>query len=72
MKLLFDQNLSPRLVSLLSDLYPHSNHVFTLGMDRVSNDRDCTTARIEQVLRSRRQTIQSLEKDSVTDVLELW
>jgi predicted nuclease of predicted toxin-antitoxin system len=27
MKLLFDQNLSPRLVSLLSDLFPDSTHV---------------------------------------------
>lgn len=27
MKLLFDQNLSPRLVDLLSDLYPNSAHV---------------------------------------------
>ena len=35
MKLLFDQNLSPRLVDYLSDLYPESNHVYRLGIDRV-------------------------------------
>jgi predicted nuclease of predicted toxin-antitoxin system len=35
MKLLFDQNLSPRLVNRLSDLYPDSNHVYLLGIDRV-------------------------------------
>lgn len=37
MKLLFDQNLSPRLVNHLSDLYPGSNHVYPLGLDRVSD-----------------------------------
>lgn len=34
MKLLFDHNLSPRLVRLLADLYPDSQHVYTLGMDQ--------------------------------------
>jgi Domain of unknown function (DUF5615) len=28
MKLLFDHNLSPRLVRNLADLYPNSQHVF--------------------------------------------
>jgi predicted nuclease of predicted toxin-antitoxin system len=35
MKLLFDQNLSPRLATQLADLYPNSNHVYPLGLDRV-------------------------------------
>jgi len=35
MKLLFDQNLSPRLVTLLTDLFPGSNHVHVLGLDQV-------------------------------------
>ena len=34
MKLMFDQNLSPRLVSSLVDLYPDSNHVFNLGLNQ--------------------------------------
>ena len=34
MKLLFDQNLSPRLVTRLADLFPDSDHVFMLGLDR--------------------------------------
>jgi predicted nuclease of predicted toxin-antitoxin system len=34
MKLLFDQNLSPKLVNRLCDLYPDSNHVYLLGLDR--------------------------------------
>lgn len=32
MKLLFDQNLSPRLVQLLTDVFPGSNHVFPLDL----------------------------------------
>lgn len=34
MKLLFDQNLSPRLVGHLSDLYPDSTHVYLIGLDQ--------------------------------------
>ncbi len=37
MRLLFDQNLSPRLVRLLSDVYPECSHVHDLGMDRASD-----------------------------------
>lgn len=33
MKLLFDQNLSPKLVQRLARLYPDSNHVYHLGID---------------------------------------
>lgn len=32
MKLLFDQNLSPRLIDLLSDRYPDSTHVRNVGL----------------------------------------
>lgn len=32
MKLLFDENLSPRLVELLATEFPQSVHVETLGM----------------------------------------
>ena len=38
MKLLFDQNLSPHLVRLLSDIYPDSAHVHLLGMDEAEDD----------------------------------
>ena len=37
MKLLFDENLSPRLVSLLADVYPGSTHVHDLGMDEAQD-----------------------------------
>ena len=33
-KLLFDQNLSPRLATLLHDLFPDSSHVFWLHLDK--------------------------------------
>ena len=32
MKLLFDENLSPQLVRLLNDLFPHSIHVRDVGL----------------------------------------
>ncbi|WP_228061604.1 DUF5615 family PIN-like protein [[Phormidium] sp. LEGE 05292] len=35
MKLLFDHNLSPRLVNRLADIFPNSNHLFLLGFDQV-------------------------------------
>lgn len=37
MRLLFDQNLSPRLVKLLADVFPESNHVFPLGLDQAED-----------------------------------
>jgi predicted nuclease of predicted toxin-antitoxin system len=37
MKLLFDHNLPPLLVSRLQDLFPQSQHVFTIGLDRASD-----------------------------------
>lgn len=37
MKLLFDHNLPPRLVSRLRDLFPDSEHVFSIGLDRATD-----------------------------------
>ena len=37
MKLLFDQNLSPRLADRLTDVYPDSTHVYLIGLDRSSD-----------------------------------
>lgn len=34
MKLLLDQNLSPRLVRHLADLFPNTSHVLEVGLDR--------------------------------------
>ncbi|MGD9754267.1 MAG: DUF5615 family PIN-like protein [Acidimicrobiia bacterium] len=39
MRLLFDQNLSRRLVGLLADLFPGSSHVMHAGLD-MATDRE--------------------------------
>ena len=36
-RLLFDHNLSPKLVSRLANIYPGSAHVSYFGLDRVSD-----------------------------------
>lgn len=38
MKLLFDQNLSPRLVDLLVDVFPESSHVQSVNLDRATDE----------------------------------
>ncbi len=38
MRLLFDQNLSHRLVQRLADIYPESEHVRALGLARAADD----------------------------------
>jgi predicted nuclease of predicted toxin-antitoxin system len=38
MKLLFDQNLSPKLVNRLADLFPGSIHVQSVGLDCAADD----------------------------------
>ena len=38
MKLLFDANLSPKLVERLADLFPESLHVFQTGLARFASD----------------------------------
>ena len=39
MKLLFDQNLSPRLVNRLCDLFPGSSHVRAVALDCAGDDQ---------------------------------
>jgi predicted nuclease of predicted toxin-antitoxin system len=38
MKLLLDHNLSPKLVNRLADLYPDSNHLYLMRLDREEDD----------------------------------
>ena len=40
MKLLFDANLSPKLVSRLAELFQDSTHVFNTGMVRFTPDEE--------------------------------
>ncbi|MBW4644202.1 MAG: DUF5615 family PIN-like protein [Goleter apudmare HA4340-LM2] len=37
MKLLFDHNLSPRLLDQVADIYPNSQHVFLIGLDQADD-----------------------------------
>ena len=46
MKLLFDQNLSPRLVRRLADLFPGSDHVQSAGLDCAGDDQVWQYARL--------------------------
>lgn len=50
MKLLFDHNLSPRLIKHLADLYPDSNHVYLLGLDQSTDEEVWEFARREGFL----------------------
>ena len=43
MKLLLDNNLSPKLVEKLADIFPESSHVALLGLDR-SHDSEVWNA----------------------------
>lgn len=38
MKLLLDQNLSPKLISALSDLFPETTHVQNIGLDFAADE----------------------------------
>jgi predicted nuclease of predicted toxin-antitoxin system len=39
LRLLFDANLSPKLVGLLAELFPDSIHVFDTGLARFTSDQ---------------------------------
>src|SRR5688572_18896959 len=110
MKLLLDQNLSPRLVQRLSDVFPDSNHVFLLGLGSaddvrvweyardndfviVTKDADfgelstlkgfppkvvwlrvgnCTTALVEELLRSHLEPIQRMEHETEIGIVSVF
>ena len=46
MELLFGQNLSPKLVRRLADLFPDSSHVQVVGLDCASDDQVWEHARL--------------------------
>ena len=46
-RLLFDENVSPRLVRALVDLYPESLHVSDAGLDSAGEQRSWKFARNE-------------------------
>ena len=57
MRLLFDHNLSPRLVSQLADLFPGAQHVHTLGL------HEATDEAVWQFAREQGYTIVSRDAD---------
>jgi predicted nuclease of predicted toxin-antitoxin system len=57
MKLLFDQNLSPRLARLLADIYPESVHVREVGL------RDADDSTIWQYAEAHGYAIVSKDSD---------
>lgn len=50
MRLLFDQNLSPRWAARLANLYPDSNHVYPLELDQAPDHEVHEYARREGFL----------------------
>ncbi|MBW8049632.1 MAG: hypothetical protein FVQ77_04700 [Cytophagales bacterium] len=50
MKLLFDQNLSPKLILSLEDLFENSLHVQTIGLDKESDDKVWSFAKKENYI----------------------
>lgn len=109
MKLLFDHNLLPPLVTRLADLFPESLHVFPLSMGEADDQQiweyakqnscvtvtrnsdyndlslvrgflpkviwirrgNCSTQKIEQLLRAASNDIQTFERNSLNGVLTL-
>jgi predicted nuclease of predicted toxin-antitoxin system len=60
MKLLFDHNLSPRLVSRLADRYPNASHVALVGLDRASDLIVWTYAQTNDYIISRKTPISTM------------
>jgi len=50
MRLLFDQNLSPRLIPQLADIFPECIHVSALGMEQALDKAIWEYARQEKLL----------------------
>ncbi len=61
MKLLFDANLSPKLVDRLAELFPNSTHVFNTGMARF-----CSDERIWGYAKTNSFTIVTADSDFLT------
>ena len=82
MKLLFDQNLPPKLVNRLADLFPDSSHVQSIRLDCASDDQIwehvrlngfaiVTKDEVEAAFRARFADIEAFEKDLSVGTLVL-
>jgi predicted nuclease of predicted toxin-antitoxin system len=56
-KLLFDENLAPRLVETLADLFPDSVHVHGIDLAHATDER------VERLLRDAASEIERLDTD---------
>ena len=65
MKLLFDENLSPRLVGELSSHWPGSTHIELLGM------RGASTAAVATLFRANALLLKTFTLDPVEALLSL-
>ena len=70
MKLLFDENLSPQLVSYLAEVFPNSRHVELLGM-RGSTDTEIWNRAKRQLLLTSVAHIKAFVADSEASLLVL-
>lgn len=77
MRLLFDQNLSHKLVKRLADVFPDSLHVLALRFVLGEHVRmvwvrlgNASTDQVEQALRQRRTSIEALANAS-SQVIEI-
>ena len=78
MNLLFDHNLSPRLIKLVSDLYPGSVHVPRCGAACGRSSQvvwirlgNCTTDEIALLLRHHFDDLQTFARDEQAAFLAL-
>jgi len=82
MKLLFDQNLPPKLVNRLADLFPGSSQAQSIRLDCASDDQIWEYARlngfaivtkdeVEAAFRARFADIEAFEKDLSVGTLVL-
>jgi predicted nuclease of predicted toxin-antitoxin system len=64
LKLLFDANLSPKLVRRLTELFPDSAHVFGTGLEKSTLDEAiwAKTTVVEELLRRNAIRIADLEQ----------
>ncbi|MEO8232571.1 MAG: DUF5615 family PIN-like protein [Ignavibacteriota bacterium] len=50
MKLLFDQNISPKLIDNLGNLYPDCIHVLSVGLDKSSDSEIWLYAKVNDLI----------------------
>lgn len=65
-KLLFDNNISHRIIARISDIFPNSNHVMLENLDEVSDDK------VWMFSRSHNYTIVTKDSDFNDMAIKTW